>query len=58
MAQPDFRYTSTEIGVQFDPHGIRAWISCVLDDGKMLLLATDRVTLQGMCREIQQKLNR
>jgi hypothetical protein len=58
MAQPDYRYTTTEIGVQFDPHGIRAWLSCVLDDGKMLLLATDRVTLQEMCREVQQKLNR
>jgi len=31
--------------------------SIVLDDGKMLLLANDRVTLQEMCRQIQQ-LNR
>jgi hypothetical protein len=58
MAQPDYRYATTEIGVQFDPHGIRAWLSCVLDDGKTLLLATDRVTLREMCREIQEKLNR
>jgi hypothetical protein len=59
MAQPDYRYATTEIGVQFDPpHGIRAWLSCVLDDGKRLLLATDRVTLHEMCREIQEKLNR
>ena len=58
MAQSDYRYTTTEIGVQFDPHGIRAWLSCVLDDGKMLLLATDRVTLKEMCQQIQQKLNR
>jgi hypothetical protein len=57
MAQLDYRYTTTEIGVRFNPHGIRAWLSCVLDDGKMLLLATDRVTLQEMCREIQQKLS-
>ena len=42
----DYRHTTTNIDVQFDPHGIRAWLSCVLDDGKMLLLATDRVTLQ------------
>ena len=46
MAQPDYRHTTTNIDVKFDPHGIRAWLSCVLDDGKMLLLATDRVTLQ------------
>jgi hypothetical protein len=46
MAQPDYRHTTTNIDVQFHPHGIRAWLSCVLDDGKMLLLATDRVTLQ------------
>jgi hypothetical protein len=58
MAQPDYRYATTEIGVQFDPHGIRAWLSCVRDDGKTLLLATDRVTLREMCREIQEKLNR
>jgi hypothetical protein len=32
-------------------------VSSVLDDGKMLLLANDRVTLQEMCRQIQQ-LNR
>jgi hypothetical protein len=32
--------------------------SCVLDDGKMLLLATDRVTLQEICRQIQQQLKR
>jgi hypothetical protein len=57
MAQPDYRHTTTNIDVQFDPHGIRAWLSCVLDDGKMLLLANDRVTLQEMCRQIQQ-LNR
>jgi hypothetical protein len=30
----------------------------VLDDGKMLLLATDRVTHQEICRQIQQQLNR
>jgi hypothetical protein len=58
MAQPDYRHTATNIDVQFDPHGIRAWLSCVLDDGKMLLLATDRVTLQEICRQIQQQLNR
>jgi len=46
MAQPDYRHTTTNIDVQFHLHGIRAWLSCVLDDGKMLLLATDRVTLQ------------
>jgi hypothetical protein len=57
VAQPDYRHTTTNIDVQFDPHGIRAWLSCVLDDGKMLLLANDRVTLQEMCRQIQQ-LNR
>ena len=45
MAQPDYRHTTANIDVQFHPHGIRAWLSCVLDDGKMLLLATDRVTL-------------
>ena len=55
MAQADYRYTITDIDVQFDPHGIRAWLSCVLDDGKTLRLATDRVTLQEMCREIQQQ---
>ena len=33
------------------------WLSCVLDDGKMLLLATDRVILQEICRQIQQQLN-
>ena len=43
MAQPDYRHTTTNIDVQFHPHGIHAWLSCVLDDGKMLLLATDRV---------------
>src|SRR5262249_27582399 len=58
MAQPGDRYATTEVGVQFDPHGIRAWLCCVLDDGKTLLLATDRVTLREMCREIQEKLNR
>ena len=58
MAQADYRCTITDIDVQFDPHGIRAWLSCVLDDGKTLLLATDRVTLREMCREIQEKLNR
>jgi hypothetical protein len=58
MAQPDYRHTTTNIDVQFDPHGIRAWLSCVLDDGKMLLLATDRVTHQEICRQIQQQLNR
>ena len=45
MAQPDYRHTTTNIDVHHPP-GIRAWLSCVLDDGKMLLLATDRVTLQ------------
>jgi hypothetical protein len=58
MAQPDYRHTTTNIDVQFHPHGIRAWLSCVLDDGKMLLLATDRVTHQEICRQIQQQLNR
>ena len=58
MAQPDYRYTTTNIDVQFDPHGIRAWLSCELNDGKMLLLATDRVMLQEICRLIQQQLNR
>jgi len=58
MGQPDYRRTTTNIDVQFDPHGTRAWLSCVLDDGKMLLLATDRVTLQELCRQIQEKLNR
>ena len=52
MAQPDYRHTTTNIDVHFDPPGIRAWLSCVLDDGKMLLLATDRVTLQEICRQI------
>src|SRR2546430_12256717 len=41
MAQPDYRYTTTDIDVQFDSHGIRAWLSCVLDDGKMLLVASE-----------------
>ena len=58
MAQPDYRHTATNIDVQFDPHGNHAWLSCVLDDGKMLLLATDRVTLQELCRQIQGNLNR
>ena len=50
MAQPDYRHTTANIDVHFDPPGIRAWLSCVLDDGKMLQLATDRVTLQEICR--------
>ena len=53
MAQPDYRHTTTNIDVQFHPHGIRAWLSCVLDDGKMLLLATDCVTPD--CHEIDQR---
>ena len=31
MAQPDYRHTTTNIDVHFDPLGIRAWLSCVLD---------------------------
>ena len=58
MDDADYRYTVTDIDVAFDPHGLRAWLSCALDDGKMLLLAADRVTLQDMCRAIQQQLNR
>src|SRR5262245_1770450 len=58
MDDADYRYTVTDIDVAFDPHGLRAWLSCALDDGKMLLLATDRVTLAEMCRVIQQQLNR
>jgi hypothetical protein len=58
MAQPDYRHTTTNIDVHFDPLGIRAWLSCVPHDGKMLLLATDRVTLQEICWQILQQLNR
>jgi hypothetical protein len=58
MAQPDYRHTTTNIDVQFHPHGIRAWLSCVLDDGKMLLLATDRDASGKICRQIQQQLTR
>ena len=46
MAQPDYRHTTTNIDVHFDPLGIRAWLSCVPHDGKMLLLATDRVSFR------------
>ena len=58
MDDAQYRYTVTDIDVAFDPHGLRAWLSCTLDDGKMPLLATDRVTLAEMCRVIQQQLNR
>ena len=47
MDDAQYRYTVTDIDVAFDPHGLRAWLSCTLDDGKMPLLATDRVTLAG-----------
>ena len=49
MDDAQYRYTATDIDVAFDPHGLRAWLSCTLDDGKMLLLATARVTLVDMC---------
>ena len=37
----DHRHTITTIDVQFDPRGIRTWLSCALNDRKMLLLATE-----------------
>jgi hypothetical protein len=59
MPQPDHRFKITpEIGVQIDSNGLRASISCVTEDGKSLLLETDRVALQEMCREIQRQLSR
>ena len=48
MDDAQYRYTATDIDVAFDPHGLRAWLSCTLDDGKMLLLATDR----DACRDV------
>jgi hypothetical protein len=58
IADPDHRFKITEMGVQSDPHSLRAWISCITQDGKSLLLETDRVELQKMYQEIQRQLNR
>jgi len=58
IADPDHRLKIIEMGVQSDPHSLRAWISCITQDGKSLLLETDCVELQKMCQEIQRQLNR
>jgi hypothetical protein len=57
MSEPDHRFKITEIGVQTDPHSLRAWISCITQDGKSLLLETDRVELQELCQEVQRQIN-
>jgi len=57
MPEPDHRFKITEMGLQIDPHSLRAWISCITQDGKSLLLETDRVELQELCQEVQRQLN-
>ena len=57
MPEPDHRFKITEMGLQIDPHSLRAWISCITQDGESLLLETDRVELQELCQEIQRQLN-
>jgi hypothetical protein len=57
MPEPDHRFKITEMGLQIDPHSLRAWISCITEDGESLLLETDRVELQELCQEIQRQLN-
>lgn len=56
MPEPDHHFKITEMGVRIDPHSLRAWISCITQDGESLLLETDRLELQEMCQEIQQQL--
>src|SRR6516164_10197627 len=51
------RFKITGMGLQIDPHSLRAWISCITQDGESLLLETDRVELQELCQEIQRQLN-
>jgi hypothetical protein len=57
MPEPDLRFKITQMGVQIDAHSLRAWISCITQEGESLLLETDRVELQAMCQEIQRQLN-
>ena len=57
MPEPDHRFKITEMGLQIDPHSLRAWISCITQDGESLLLETDRVELQELCQEIQRQIN-
>ena len=57
MPEPDHRFKISEMGLQIDQHILRAWISCITQDGESLLLETDRVELQELCQEIQRQLN-
>ena len=57
MPEPDHRFKITDMGVEIDPHSLRAWISCIAQDGESLLLETDRVELQELCQEIQRQLS-
>src|SRR6266849_7763294 len=57
MPEPDHRFKITEMGLQIDPHSLRAWISCITQDGESLLLETDRVELQELCQEIQRQID-
>jgi hypothetical protein len=57
MPEPDHHFKITEMGLQIDPHSLRAWISCITQDGQSVLLETDRVELQELCQEIHRQLN-
>src|SRR5262249_16464212 len=57
MPEPDHRFKITEMGLQIDPHSLRAWISCITQDGKSPLLETDRVELQELCPQLQRQVN-
>jgi hypothetical protein len=51
MPEPDHRFKITEMGLQIDPHSLRAWISCITEDGESLLLETERVELQERAKK-------
>jgi hypothetical protein len=58
MAQPDYRFETSNIGAHIDANRMRASISCVTLEGKAVLIETDRIALQEMCRQIQRQLKR